>query len=300
MLKYPPRACVSVLFATSGAPVAPGPRSSTSTRPATTAPTRRSAQFHQGHRHQDQSGGLGRCRHSRPTEGRGFGVPRRRDPAGGCRALPYRGEVDGLRSNLIRSTGVSEDAIPANLRRQAGSGRWIAWFGFSTRARIVVYDKISSQARVMSTLAKARRSAQQGQDSHPLGLAPLQPEPPFGAITEHLAKPKQRNGCATQGQLALLAQGCDTDQTWRRSLGECQIAVTNSYFARMMRAVRGQGWVTERLASFPNQAPMGTHLNIAGGAVARHAAEPGQRGQVPEYFGQPASAPEPPTATTNG
>src|SRR6187402_3334333 len=51
----------------------------------------------------------------------------------------YRGEVDGLFKPI--KSKVLEDAIPAQYRGVAGA-EGTTWFGFSTRARVVVYDKI--------------------------------------------------------------------------------------------------------------------------------------------------------------
>ena len=55
----------------------------------------------------------------------------------------YRGEVDGL-FQPIRSS-VLENAIPANLRAQPTADGGIAWFGLSTRARVIVYNKVKVQ-----------------------------------------------------------------------------------------------------------------------------------------------------------
>ena len=55
--------------------------------------------------------------------------------------------------------------------------------------------------------------------------------------------------------------------------GECDIAVSNNYYlARLMRSAKPEDKaVVDKVAVvFPNQQSWGTHLNIAGGAVARH------------------------------
>jgi iron(III) transport system substrate-binding protein len=69
--------------------------------------------------------------------------------------------------------------------------------------------------------------------------------------------------------------GGDTDQLRGIASGECAVAVSNTYyFARALRKeVRGLdddamariGWV------FPNQATTGSHANISGAGVAKHA-----------------------------
>lgn len=69
-------------------------------------------------------------------------------------------------------------------------------------------------------------------------------------------------------------KGGDTDQIRAVASGECAIALTNSYYlARLMRSTKPEDRaVIERIGVvFPNQSTWGTHVNIAGAAVARHA-----------------------------
>jgi iron(III) transport system substrate-binding protein len=59
--------------------------------------------------------------------------------------------------------------------------------------------------------------------------------------------------------------------------GECGVALANSYYlARILRSNTPEDKaIAERIGVvFPNQATTGTHMNIAGGAVARHAKHP--------------------------
>ena len=74
--------------------------------------------------------------------------------------------------------------------------------------------------------------------------------------------------------MARAPKGGDTDQIRAVAAGECGVALTNTYYlARLMRSAKPEDQaVAERVGVvFPNQASWGTHLNIAGGAVARHA-----------------------------
>jgi iron(III) transport system substrate-binding protein len=73
-------------------------------------------------------------------------------------------------------------------------------------------------------------------------------------------------------------QGGDTDQLRGIASGECDIAMSNTYyFARAIRkdvdglpaeARENIGWV------FPNQDSIGAHMNISGGGVAANAPNP--------------------------
>ena len=63
----------------------------------------------------------------------------------------WRAEVDGL--FLPIKSKALEEAIPANLRAKAADNGGTAWFGLSTRARVVVFDKIKYSKA--ATAAKA-------------------------------------------------------------------------------------------------------------------------------------------------
>jgi len=76
-----------------------------------------------------------------------------------------------------------------------------------------------------------------------------------------------------QTNLARAPKGGDTDQIKAVASGECAVALSNTYYiARLMRSNAPQDKaIMEKLAVvFPNQQSWGTHINIAGAAVARH------------------------------
>jgi iron(III) transport system substrate-binding protein len=74
--------------------------------------------------------------------------------------------------------------------------------------------------------------------------------------------------------MARSPKGGDTDQITAVASGECGVALTNTYYlARLMRSEKPDAKaVMDKVGVvFPNQATFGTHVNIAGAAVARHA-----------------------------
>jgi iron(III) transport system substrate-binding protein len=74
--------------------------------------------------------------------------------------------------------------------------------------------------------------------------------------------------------------------------GECGVAVTNSYYlARLMRSSKPEDRaVAEKVGVvFPNQSSWGTHMNVAGGAVARHAKNTDNAIKFLEYLASPAA-----------
>ena len=90
--------------------------------------------------------------------------------------------------------------------------------------------------------------------------------------------------------LARPPKGGDTDQIKAVASGECDIGVTNSYYlARMMRSNKPEdvAVVNKVGVVFPNQSSWGTHMNIAGGAVARHAKNQANAIKFLEYLASP-------------
>ncbi len=182
----------------------------------------------------------------------------------------WRAEVDGL-FQPVRSTVLSS-RIPPNLRgKDSGEGPY--WYGFSTRARVIVYRKATVPAADVETYEALADPKNKGRvctrsGSHPYNLSL------FGAVTEHLGPAKAEQWLsALKGNLARDPKGGDTDQIKAVASGECQIALTNSYYlARLMRSDKPEDKaVVEAIAvSFPDQRSWGTHLNIAGAGVARH------------------------------
>ena len=61
----------------------------------------------------------------------------------------WRGEAEGLFQPV--KSKVLDDAIPAQLRGKPAADGASAWYGFSTRARIVVYDKIKVKKEDVDT-----------------------------------------------------------------------------------------------------------------------------------------------------
>jgi iron(III) transport system substrate-binding protein len=183
----------------------------------------------------------------------------------------WRAEVDGLFMPV--KSKVLEAAIPENLRAKRHESGGIAWFGLSTRARVIVYDKnkvsasdVDAYEKLASPQLKGKLCIRSG--SHPYNLSL------FGAMTEHLGP--QQTEVWLKGLVANFARnpaGGDTDQIKGVASGECGVAVTNTYYlARLMRSNNAADKAVMEKVSvvFPNQSSWGTHLNIAGGAVAKN------------------------------
>ena len=200
----------------------------------------------------------------------------------------YRGEVDGL-FKPIQSKALN-DAIPANLRSTPEADGGVSWFGFSTRARVIVYNKVKVNKDDEDTYEELGDPKNKGKlcirsGSHPYNLSL------FGAITEHLGEQKTEEWLkGVVANLARSPKGGDTDQIKAVASGECDIAVTNSYYlARLMRSSKPEDVAVANKVGvvFPNQQSWGTHLNIAGGAVAKHSKNEANAVKFLEYLASP-------------
>ena len=196
----------------------------------------------------------------------------------------WRGEQEGLFQPV--KSAVLEQRIPAQFRGGA-SAQGAQWFGISTRGRVVVYDKARLKASDVDTYEKLAAPALKGQlcvrsGSHPYNLSL------FGSMLEHLGAAGTE--AWLKGLVANMARqpkGGDTDQIRGVASGECGVAITNTYyFARLARSNKPEDRaVVEKVGlMFPNQASWGTHVNIAGAAVAKNAKNREAAVQFLEYL----------------
>lgn len=200
-----------------------------------------------------------------------------------------KGDADGLFKPI--KSAMLEAAIPAKLRAKE-SADGTTWFGFSTRARIVVYDKLKVKKEDVDTYEELADPKNKGllctrSGSHPYNLSL------FGAVTEHLGEARTEQWL--KGMVANMARapkGGDTDQIKGVASGECGVAITNSYYlARLMRSDKPEDRaIVERVGVvFPNQQSWGTHVNIAGAAVAKNAKNTANAIKFMEYLATPAA-----------
>lgn len=148
------------------------------------------------------------------------------------------------------------------------------WFGFSQRARIIFYDK-ERVANPPQTYLDLADPAYKGQVCHRSSTA-VYSQTLLAAMIENIGEEEAK--AWAQGMVDNFArdpQGGDTDQLRGLVSGECDIAISNTYyFARALRtdvkglekdALTNIGWV------FPSQNAEGAHMNLSGGGVAVHA-----------------------------
>ena len=179
----------------------------------------------------------------------------------------WRAEQMGLFQPV--KSAVLDSRIPASLRQPDG-----LWFGFSTRARLIAYNKARVKAGELANYEdladakwKGRVCMRSSTNMYNLSL--------MGALVEHLGEAKAEEWArAVKANFARDPKGGDTDQLKAVAAGECDVTVSNQYYyARMARSQKAEDRaVIDRLGVvMPNQANRGTHVNISGAGVMKNA-----------------------------
>ena len=162
-----------------------------------------------------------------------------------------------------------EERIPAVYRHPQG-----LWFGFSSRARVIVYDPKSVKPEDVRSYQDLALPVNKGKvctrpGSHPYMLSLV------SAMIEHMGEAQAE--AWARGVVANFARpprGGDTDQIRAVASGECAVALTNSYYwVRLMRSKKPEDRAVVQGAKFawPDQQGVGTHMNISGGGLMRNA-----------------------------
>jgi iron(III) transport system substrate-binding protein len=177
--------------------------------------------------------------------------------------------------------------IPANLRDPDGN-----WFGFSTRARVllVAKDKVADGAiRTYEDLAdpkwKGKVLIRSSTNVYNQSLA--------GAmLAAHGAEKTEAWARGVVANMARPPRGGDTDQIKAAAAGEGDIAVANTYyFGRLAKSAKPEDKaVVDKLrVVFPNQGDRGTHVNISAAGIARHAKNLDAAKAFLEYLATPSA-----------
>lgn len=159
--------------------------------------------------------------------------------------------------------------VPANLRDPDGN-----WFGFTTRARVIMYHKDRVRPEQLSTYEdladpkwKGKLLIRSSTNIYNQSLTGSVLAARGEAATEVWAR-----GIAAN--LARPPRGGDTDQIRAAFAGEGDLAVSNTYYlGNLLRENRpdDQPLLQKIGVFFPNQGDRGTHVNLSGAGMARHA-----------------------------
>lgn len=188
----------------------------------------------------------------------------------------------------VRSA-VLDGRIPAHLRDPEGH-----WYGFSMRARVVMYDRTIGLPAGLSRYEDLAKPEFRGMVStrssgniYSIGWTASMLAANGEAATEAWAR-----GIAAN--LSRPPAGGDTDQIRAVFAGQGRLAISNTYYlGNLARSQRAEDRaIAERMAVlFPNQGAgdRGTHVNISGAGVVRTA--PNREAAVAflEYMSGPAA-----------
>ena len=162
---------------------------------------------------------------------------------------------------------VLEERIPAHLRTDD-------WFSFSTRARVIVYNKETIKPEQVQTYESLADPALRGKvctrsGSHPYNIS-------LGAalIKHDGAEKTEEWARGLVANFARAPKGGDTDQIRAVAAGECGVALANSYYlARLMNSDKEQdkAVVANIGVVWPNQDTWGTHINVSGAGILKNA-----------------------------
>ncbi len=178
----------------------------------------------------------------------------------------YRADAAGLLSAV--DSPILEERIPASLQHPDNR-----WFGVSTRARVIFYNKetVAEPPQTYADLADPRYEGQvcarSGTNIYMLSLL-------ASRIAHDGEEAATQWAQGLKDNLARDPQGGDTDQLKAIVSGECDIVLANTYyFARALGdEVDGLTGHTDKIGwVFPDQDGYGTHINVSAVAVTAHA-----------------------------
>ncbi|NEQ47364.1 MAG: Fe(3+) ABC transporter substrate-binding protein [Leptolyngbya sp. SIOISBB] len=197
----------------------------------------------------------------------------------------WRAEQDGLFAPV--SSPILEDRIPANLRSPDG-----LWFGFSKRARVIMYNRDRVNPAELSTYEALAEPKWGGRvlvrtsgNIYNISLVAGMIETLGMDATEAWATSFASN-------LARDPEGNDTAQIKAVAAGLGDVAIANSYY--LVRLGKSDDpadqEVFERVGAFyPNQSGRGTHVNISGAGVLTNAPNLDGAVRFLEYLSTPTA-----------
>ena len=183
--------------------------------------------------------------------------------------------VDIGRLSDIKNAGLTQptrsdainDNIPARVRDPENH-----WFGLTARARILAVSKdrvgrgeITAYEDLADPKWKGRICTRSGKHAYNVALT-------ASMMHHHGPQAAQEWLAGVKANLARTPQGNDRAQVKAIQEGVCDVAVLNHYYMYKMATDDAQkAWAEAVNVVFPNQDDRGTHLNISGMAMTRHA-----------------------------
>ena len=169
----------------------------------------------------------------------------------------------------VRSA-VLEVNIPARYRNPDG-----LWFGLTTRARVIYYAKDRVSADELTTYEDLADPKWRGRICVRSGKHPYNRGLVAAMIAAHGEARTLEWVTGLVANLARKPQGNERAQVKALMQGVCDLALGNTYYMGKMKTNEKQpeqkAWAAAARIIFPNQDDRGTHVNISGAAVTKHA-----------------------------
>jgi len=177
--------------------------------------------------------------------------------------------IDVVNKDLVQSVQSDElnANIPAQYRDPEGN-----WFGLTTRTRSIYASKeranladIQSYEDLSKPVWKGRICTRSGK--HPYNLALI------ASMIAHHGEAKATEWLkGLKSNLARKPQGNDRAQVKAINEGVCDLSLGNNYYyGKMINNPDQAAWANSVHITFPNQNNRGTHVNISGMALTKHA-----------------------------
>ncbi|MCK4712724.1 MAG: extracellular solute-binding protein, partial [Marinosulfonomonas sp.] len=198
--------------------------------------------------------------------------------------------VDIARLNGVVEAGltqpVTSDAltanIPADLRDPDGE-----WFGLTTRARVLFASKTraaqapASYNELADPAWKGRICTRSGTHAYTVALV--------SAAIHHMGEDGAKAWLkGVKANLARKPQGNDRAQVKAVWAGECDIALGNTYYmGKMVNTPEQVVWADSVNVVFPVFEGGGTHVNVSGMALTRHAPHAEDAIKLMEFLASP-------------
>ena len=180
--------------------------------------------------------------------------------------------LDGAKAGGV-TQALANDTLSGNIPSQYRDGEG-HWFGLTTRARVVYAskDRVAQDGITYEELAdpkwKGKICTRSGQHVYNLGL--------FASMVNHKGEAAAKEWLeGVKANLARKPTGNDRAQVNAIFSGECDISLGNTYYMGLMQTnekkPEQKEWAASVKVLFPNTDDRGTHVNISGMALTKHA-----------------------------
>jgi iron(III) transport system substrate-binding protein len=183
--------------------------------------------------------------------------------AGRLHRAEERGLLQPIRSEVL------EASIPEHLRDDDGH-----WFGLTQRARILVYHRARVQPESLSSYEALAEPQWRGRVLTRSSSNVYSQSLLASIIAHEGPEAAERWAAGIAANMSRAPSGGDTDQIKALAAGAGDVALVNTYY--LAKLAESDNPEERRIAEqvgvfFPNQNGRGTHINVSGAGVARHA-----------------------------